>query len=86
LFLSTNCAAWVNCVVEAIVDIDRFDIDFTVGIECAEDDELYVYYVTSLTVDIRNERRFFMRRCFSIELRLPLLFRHWHSDRSWRCL
>ena len=47
----------MNCVVNAMADINCFDVDFMGVIQCAENDELHVDYLHSLT------RRFFMRRC-----------------------
>ena len=47
----------MSCVVDAMADINCFDVDFLGVIECAEEDGRYADYFQSLT------RQFFMRRC-----------------------
>ena len=57
----------MSYVVDAMADINCFDVDFMGVIECAENDELHVDYLQSLTT------RFFMRRCGASSHVYPLL-------------
>ena len=62
LFMWTNSASGLSCVVEGMEVINCFDVAFTVGIECVED------YFHSLT------RRFLMRNSFALSHVYPYCF------------